>query len=236
MRSCELISRRQTDSETEREWERYRVGREYIIKRCAPAAIAVRAPPCGGITKVPNYSKQFQTFVALPPNELPAVFTARWISNSLSRVVVVVTLGNEGKWKSAWAYLKNRHIPTPTCLFLGLSIVITSIIVIISLAFHGIALFRFSVFGFCFSFAFCFIAQIVQFGAFPYSCLTPRHAPHSAQRTFHCNFLFLFLLYLFVPIICGILGCALFCNCCHLSLLFQFPFLLPPVPLPPLQS
>lgn len=79
MRSCELISRRQTDSETEREREseRYRVGREYIIKRCAPAAIAVHAPPCGGITKVPNYSKQFQTFVALPPNELPAVFTAR---------------------------------------------------------------------------------------------------------------------------------------------------------------
>lgn len=173
MRCCELISRRQTDSE----WERYRVGREYIIKQCAPAAIAVRAPPCGGITKVPNYSKQFQTFVALPPKMNCQLCLQRDESAIVCPhvVVVVVTLGNEGKWKSAWAYLKNRHIPTPTCLFLGLSIVITSIIVIISLAFHGIALFRFSVFVFCFSFAFCFLAhRLCNLARFP--ILAWRHA------------------------------------------------------------
>lgn len=96
MRCCELISRRQTDSEAER--ERYSVGREYIIKQCAPAAIAVRAPPCGGITKVPNYSKQFQTFVALPPKMNCQLCLQRDESAIVCPdVVVVFTLGNEGK-------------------------------------------------------------------------------------------------------------------------------------------
>lgn len=50
-------------------------------------------------------------------------------------VVVVVTLGNEEKWKSAWAYLINRHIPTPTCLFLGLSRLLLRVLLLLFVLF-----------------------------------------------------------------------------------------------------
>lgn len=111
--------------------------------------------------------------------------------------------GNEKLFVFGLAYHKNRYIPTPTCLFLGLlSIVlwvIITVIIVIMVLWH------------CIVFRCCsLVSQIVQFGAFP---------------TFASLFSFLFVSYLSLsfgarPTLGAALSIAICCFVCGINLCY----------------
>lgn len=160
------------------------------MRPCSDSRVC--APPCW------RYYKSFKLFQTVPNFFFGAPMNCQLClqrDESAIVVVVVVTLGNEEKWKSAWAYLINRHIPTPTCLFLGLSRLLLRVLlllfVLFLLLFMALHCFVFP-FRFLFLFLFRFLFYITDCAIWRISLFlldaTPCHALfHSAQPTFHCN-------------------------------------------------